>query len=318
MKNSIDLNLVGKRINNEKFCAYLKKTIQEQWRCRKDIYPSTVPVLFNRTDFDKLNDYDYLVSIHLKEKHVILFFTTDTYNKKLCILCDKLFNFYKVNIKCLAKVYYNSLFDCQILKNKSGEYVIYLNDCVCIYGESIKNMAFEYRNTNIEMFLQNHIIELPDKLFLLNKSYFRLGTSNLSLIKYLIKEYNSGLVFTPNNLPIISGTQKSNMFWLPLGEHTIDLQVDENEGTETLTLNSYNFKNIFKYAEITNKDLIDKIKTLENYSNGCIVEFRINNQNLIPVMVKQDKLYPNGLRVIEMVLYTITENIKLNEFNIDV
>ena len=308
---TIDLNLVGKQINNEKFCVYLKKTILDQWKCKRDIYPCTSPVLVNRTDFQKIKEYDYITSVYLKEKSVILFVTTDSYNKKLCILCDKLFNFYKIELKCSNVSYYGSLFDCQILRD-GDNYSIFINDCVSIFGEPIKNMSFEYRLANIELFVYNHIIEANPKISVLTKPYFRLNKP-IPFSKEIIG--SMGLVFIPNNLPVISGTQKSNLLWLPNGEHTVDLQVVEDNENNDLILNSYNFKNLFKYATISNEELITKIKELEDYQNGCIVEFNIKNKYLEPLMVKKDKLYPNGLRVIEIILYTITENIELSDFN---
>lgn len=309
---SLNLNIIGRQIKNEKFVAYLKKTIMDIWKCKKDIYPSTVPVLLNREDFDKFRKYDYFVTSYLKEKHVQLYFFNDFFNKPTAVLCDKLFNFYKINIGCVDEAYLGTLFDCQI-KLIDGTFFIYLNDCVCVNGNSIKNMQFEYRLTVIEEFLVKGLIFTEKDVILKQKPYYRFN--KLDEFVHDLSNYNicasAGLLFIPNKLPLICGTQKSNMYWLSDSQYTIDLSVCEVD--DYLILECYNLKKKMEYAKITNYEFIKKIKELDNYTNGCIVEFKILGKILEPTIVKTDKLYPNGLRIIEEVLYTINQNITIDE-----
>lgn len=312
---SLNLNNIGRQIKNDKFVAYLKKTIMDLWRCKNDIYPSTVPVLLNREDFDKFEKYEYFITSYLKEKHVQLYFLTDFYNKPMAVLCDKLFNFYRINIECVEEVYLGTLFDCQI-KFVEDTYFIYVNDCVCIHGNNIKNMAFEYRLIAVEKFLTSNILFTNHGIILKQKVHYKLNKIG-DFIKE-ITEYNldasTGLLFLPNKLPLICGMQKSNMVWIKDSQYTVDLTVLDQG--ESIILECYNLKKKMDYAKVTDKQLIAKIRELDNYSNNCIVEFKIVNKKLEPVMVKLDKLFPNGLRVIENVLYTINQEIKLEEIGI--
>lgn len=312
---SLDLNKVGRHVKNEKFCAHLKKTILELWRCKKDIYPSTVPVLLNRDDLYRFENYEYFITSYIKEKHIQLFFFRDYYNKNIAVICDKLFNFYKVTIECVEDVYLNTLFDCQI-KEINGDYLLYLNDCVCMHGNNIKNMSFEYRLSAVETFLNTNILLADQSILFKQKIFYKLRdvSDYIDEVTRFNLDASTGLLFVPNNLPLICGTQRSNLYWLQNNDYTIDLAVvEDQENTDSLLLECYNLKNKFKYAKVTGQTLINKIKALENYKPGCITEFKIVNKTLEPTMVKLDKIYPNGLRVIEMVLYTINENITIEE-----
>lgn len=309
---SLNLNTIGGQINNEKFTAYLKRTILDIWKCKKDIYPSTVPVLLNREDFDKFSKYEYFVTSYLKEKHVQVYFFNDFFNKPTAVICDKLFNFFKINVKCTDEVYLGTLFDCQI-KEFDGVYFLYINDCVCMNGNNIKNMVFEYRLGVIENFLNTNPLFTDPRVFFKQKIHYKLKYIGEYIEK--ITEYNLdssvGLLFIPNKLPLICGTQKSNMFWLTNSNYSIDLSVNEVE--DGLMLDCYNLKKRMNYAKVKSPELVQKIKNMENYSNDCIVEFKISNKTLEPTIVKLDKTYPNGLRVIETVLYTINQNITKEE-----
>lgn len=309
---SLNLNNIGRQIKNEKFLTYLKKTIMDLWRCKKDIYPSTVPVLLNREDFGKFNNYEYFVTSYLKEKHIQLYFFNDFFNKPTAVICDKLFNFYKINVECADELYLGTLFDCQI-KFTDNIYYIYINDCVCINGNSIKNMAFEYRLTIIENFINSPVLFSDENVFFKQKLYYKF--TKVSEFIDDIENYNldvyHGLLFIPNKLPLICGTQKSNMYWLKDSQYTIDLTVSEQDNC--IILECYNLKKKMDYAKVTDSELINKIKQLENYSNNCIVEFKILDKTIEPTIVKLDKLFPNGLRVIEAVLYTINQSITLDD-----
>lgn len=310
---SLDLSLVGRQIKNDNLISYLKKTILSLWKCRKDIYPSSVPVLLNREDIHKLIDYEYFVTSYLKEKHILLFFFTDLFNNRMAVICDKLFNFYKIRIECIADVYNNTLFSCQI-KQSDGKYFIFMNDCVCIHGDNIKNMAFEYRYTAIDNFINTNVLSFDTDFILKQKICYKF--KNIYDFITEISTYNldqsDGILFIPNKLPLMSGTQKSNMYWIKNNTHTIDLIAKENEDG-TILLECYNMKKKMDYAKIISSDIINEIKALEHYKSGAIIEFTIVGTTLKPTMVKLDKLFPNGLRVIEAVLYTINQNIQLDE-----
>lgn len=314
---SLNLYKIGTQIKNEKFINFLKKSILDLWRCKKDMYPSTVPVILNKESFERFTTYDYFVTSHLKHPHIQLFFLNDLFNKPITVICDKLFNFYKVKIDCIPNVYLKTLFDCQI-REIDGNFVIFINDCVAMNGNSIKNMAFEYRLSSIETFLNSCILETNNRILFQQKLFYKLKTVADFIEE--ITEYNldltGGLQFIPNKLPLICGTQKSNMYWLKNNDYTVDLTVEIEPDTEDLLLYCYNLKVKTLYARIHkehNPELINTITSLDNFTSGSIVEFKVNNKTLEPTIVKIDKSFPNGLRIIETVLYAIKQNITLED-----
>ena len=130
---------------------------------------------------------------------------------------------------------------------------------------------------------------------------------------------NDGLIFMPEMLPVISGTQYSMLKWKPENKHTFDFLIKENENNlEAFVFHMGSISPFAKIHENTEdgKEFISKTKELSEYKDGCIVECNFNNDknNFIPILVRTDKTHPNSLRTVERTLFNITENIQLQDF----
>ena len=309
MSSNVDISNLGKKVTNQKFAEFLKKKTMKLWNCTKDIFPSNSSVCLNREDFGKLKEYPYFVTYHTDDQSVMLFFTTDYFNNKVSFICDRKFNFYKIDINCYNdSVYLDSLFDCQLGVYQDGNYAIYVNDCVCLYGENLKNSFFDARLTNIDRFLSVDGICPPNNLYVFIKPFYKFED-----ISYFLKSLNvdmiNGINLIPNKIPLTAGSQKNNFYWVKKGNHRVDLLVKELDNC--VEIFCYNFRKPFKYA-IGDNNLKNIIKELPGYEDNCIVEFVIS-ETLFPLRVKNDKEYPCGLRIIESVLYSINEDIQLEE-----
>lgn len=309
MSSCVDICKIGKKVTSEKFSDFLKKKVLRMWNCNKDVFPSNTPVCITREDFGKLKEYPYFVSYHNNSQNVMLFFTTDYFNNKVCFLCNRKFEFFRIDLSCYNdSVYLDSLFDCQIEYYTEDLYTLFLNDCVYIYGENMKNSQFDARLTNIDRFLTVDGIRPPVNLGVIIKPFFKFEDI-FHFLNSLDRENIYGITLIPNKLPLSSGSQKNNFYWVNKGNHVVDLLVSEAENS--IEIFCYNFRKPFKYA-IGDKSLLEIVKNLPGYKNGCIIEFIIN-YTLFPVRVKPEKEFPCGLRVIESILYSINQDIKLDE-----
>ena len=140
---------------------------------------------------------------------------------------------------------------------------------------------------------------------------------------FLEKEYNTntinndGIIFMPESLPVISGTQYSMFKWKPLEHCTFDFLIKENDDN----LDAYVFhmgKSII-FAKIHNntpngKEFIEKTKKLSEYKNECILECSFKDINFVPLLIRTDKTHSNSLRTIERTLFNINEGITINDF----
>ena len=296
-------------IRNPKFKLFLKKKINYYYSYNKDLFPATIPILMSKDDIEKLENYEYMSTMVLDSKRVLLFFVTDYYGNNLSIICDRLFNFYCIDIDVLDIIYKGTLFDCEMISDN-----IYLNDIISYCGDKIRNTKFSDRLTSIDYFI--NISVKSSKFNLLTKPHFKMEDYPVFISEY--PDAKKGILFIPNTKFIFPGVQKSYLKWLPNEEQSIDLQVSlENED---IIIYTYNYRNKIKYAKISSevengKLLIDKIKNLEFFTDNCIVKFLIKDGNLLPSYVKTDKVFPNGLRIIELVLYTINQNLNMLTYN---
>ena len=129
-----------------------------------------------------------------------------------------------------------------------------------------------------------------------------------------------GIIFMPNKLGVVSGTQYSMFKWKSPDKHTFDFQLDKCDKGLVAKVFYHNklieFANILENTEPGAK-FISIVKNLENYKeNECIVEciFIKETQNFKPLFVRTDKNHPNSMRTIERTLFNINENIKISDF----
>lgn len=142
--------------------------------------------------------------------------------------------------------------------------------------------------------------------------------------EFLIEEYKNnekidGIVFMPNKLPVLTGTQFSLFKWKPADKHTVDFLIKTNG--KDLEAYVYHQQELSKFANILSsqpegKEFIDQFNKLEHKCNDCILEclFNKTSQNFTPVLIRTDKNYPNSLRTVERTLFNAEENITLDEF----
>lgn len=314
----------GQLIKNKSFISYLTRTINLHYgvKCNEGVFPGPQPVSIEKKDFSKLKDYKYFTSLKLDGYRFILYFIKDKNEKNQCIILNRALNFYNINIDAEDTIFNGTLLDGELVFNKeNNSWDYFIHDALLLCGNKINKLSHSIRLSDtqccVESFINNN-----SKVNTVNikvKDFYEFEDFNKFMTIYSKSNNNDGIIFMPENLPVISGTQYSMLKWKPQEKHTFDFLIKESEkGLNAFVFHMGNFK---EFA-IIHKDtpdgniFIEKTKVLRNYKNECILECSFNKEtnNFNPVLIRTDKTHPNSLRTIERTLFNITENIKLNDF----
>lgn len=312
----------GKQIKDKNFINYLTRYILINYNIRnsENIFPAPQPVSIEKKDFTKLKQYEYYTSIKLDGIRYIMLFIKDKNEDKKCIIVNRAFNFYIINMNIEDTIYNGTILDGEIIQ-KDNKYTFFIHDALILCGNKInkKNHSVRLEDTKccIDSFMimdENNTLDLKVKQFY-PFSEFSSFIENI----YNKSTDNDGIIFMPEKLPVISGTQYSMLKWKPKSKHTFDFMIQEVDlGFEAYVFHMGNLKLFANIHKNTEHGLlfIENTKKLDNYENGCIVEctFNKSTNNFCPILVRVDKTHPNSLRTIERTLFNINENIQISDF----
>ena len=315
----------GFLIKNKSFINYLTKTINLNYQIKGNdlTFPAPQPVSLERKDFEKLQKYQYSVSVKLDGIRFLLYFIRDKNERNQCILINRALNFYSVYLDVEQSMFNGTLLDGELIyNNQYNRWDFSVHDAIILSGNKVNKLPHSVRLTDTRLCLNTFVNYYNENnVFNIYVKYF-YSFENFEIFKKEVfdqSENNDGIIFMPENLPVISGTQYSMLKWKPEKKHTFDFLVKESDiGLEAYVFHMSNLKlfaNIHKKTT-EGKTFIDSCKELNNYKDECIVEctFDKNINNFNPILIRTDKTHPNSLRTIERTLFNINENIQLEEF----
>ena len=317
----------GQLIKNKPFISFLTRTINMAYNIKGDnSYPAPQPVSIEKKDFEKLKNFQYNVTLKLDGTRFLLFFMLDKHNNKQTILVNRALNFYNINIECDSNLFegQGTLLDGELLF-KNNKWTFSIHDGLYLCGNKIVRNTHFNRLSDIKCALELYVSNINSNTFYIETKLFYdfkdindfinniyLDPDNLKL--------SDGIILMPNKLPVVSGTQYSMFKWKPDDKHTFDFQINESENSD-MVVKVYHLNKLIDFANIKylteqGKEFIDKLKSLDNYSNDCIVEcyFNKDKQNFTPFLIRTDKTHPNSLRTIERTLFNIKEDISIDDF----
>lgn len=314
----------GILIKNKQFITYLTKSINLIYgvRGRDYVYPAPQPVSIEKKDFNKLEQYLYYTSLKLDGVRFLLYLIKDKNDKNQAILVNRALNFYIISLETDDIVYNGTLLDGELIFNKTSKtWEFSVHDALMLCGNKINKLQHSIRLSDTKYCLESFITYNNSSTFDIKvKEFYPFSEFNYFINEiYNKSENNDGIIFMPENLPVISGTQYSMLKWKPHDKHTFDFLIKENNnGMEAHVFHMGNislFANIHKNT-VDGDNFINLSKNLKNYKNECIIEcyFNKDKNNFIPFLVRTDKTHPNSLRTIERTLFNITENIQAVDF----
>lgn len=315
-------------IKNKQFINYVLKSINFNYNVKLNelIFPAPQPVSIEKKDLVKFKQYKYYVSLKLDGVRFLMYFIKDKNDKNQCIIINRALNFYNIYIDAEDTIYNGTLLDGEIIYNSEKKiWEFKIHDALILCGNKINKLTHSTRLNDTKCCIDSFVAKNKDNTLNINvKEFYEFEKFNNFIEVYNKSNNNDGIIFMPENLPVISGTQYSMLKWKPQNKHTFDFLIKESDiGQEAYVFHINNLKVFAKIHNNTEqgKKFIDKTKLLENYKNECIVEciFDKDTNNFDPILVRTDKSHPNSLRTIERTLFNINENIQIEDFmNIEI
>lgn len=311
---------LGVQITNKQFISYLTKSINFLYDIKAaDNFPAPLPVSIEKKNFEKLEKFEYNVSLKLDGTRFLMYFLKDKLGKNQCILANRALKFFSIQINCDANLYDGTLLDGELI-NIDSNWKFIIHDGLLLGGNKISKQPYSSRMFDTQCFVESFIFkDSPTQLEV--KKFYKF-TEIEQFINDVYNKYEGGcdgIIFMPEKLPVIAGTQYSMFKWKPHTKHTFDFMIceeDDNLIAKVYHLNKFEIFAKIHFNTEEGKKFIENTKQLENYNNECVVECSFDSvkNNFSPILVRTDKTHPNSLRTIERTLFNINENITLENF----
>lgn len=276
----------------------LVKFIKASWRLENsDLssprFPGPQPVSIERRHFPLLKAQPYLVCEKTDGvRHLLASFEDGVF------LVNRAFAFEKVNIR----VPKDTLLDGELVTTKSSRHLFMVYDAIRTKGEDMTQKPLTERLEAARKVVKG-IIKTANAPFEIRvKTMWPLGSPVPDLNSF---EYETdGLVFTPVNEPIRTGTHETMFKWKPRERITIDFCL--KNGEELFVQDKgVPYREAMLHLQNRRPDLRD----------GTIVECGYGDLGWFVEKIRTDKTHANNRRTYFRTLVNIREGIELEEFN---
>jgi hypothetical protein len=215
-------------------------------------------------------------------------------------LANRAFNVSKVQGVRIPK---DTLLDGELVRTRAGKTLFLIFDAVCIKGEDLKSLPLDKRLEKARGIVKGIIKTASASFEVRVKTMFPL--CDLGQMPPLDSfEYETdGLVFTPINEPIRTGTHETLFKWKPHDRITIDFEL--KLGTDLYVQDrGIPYKEGLLHIQNHRKDLPD----------GTIVECGYGKLGWFVEKVRTDKTYANNRRTYFNTCTNLRERILQSEF----
>lgn len=249
-------------------------------------FPGPQPISIERRHFPLLKSQQYLVcekSDGVRNMLVCFHFE----GKKYCLLVDRMFNYTFTTLS----VPIGTILDGELI---DGVFMVF--DAIMIKGQDVKQKPLTER-----LFLAKKLCSV----ILPTKGNVRLKVKQmLPLEKADEIEVIEGLIFTPVNEPVRTGTHETCFKWKPKHLNTIDFAVRPDGTITCLWIQN---ESIMPLTRVNAQG-----KDPKEYE-GKIVECEYGKNGWSVMKIRTDKDHPNNKRTYDRTLVNIRENIQLEE-----
>lgn len=266
-------------------------------------FPGPQPVSMERKDLCKLSQFPYMVAEKTDGMRFLMLI-----EKGQRYLIDRAFRVYLTDTE--EKSNKLSILDGELVQETDGTWAYYAHDAVVIEGTSIITRNLTERLARIYEFVSTLESVKAKKMVPFEKlEEFLAEQVSLAAIHAV-----DGLILTPIDKPVESGTQYSLFKWKTADQQTMDFLVIPKSRRYELWV--YDKNELIKYATYSTKT--GKGRVFEKHvctipQQGSVIECKYYEGNYIPLKARPDKSRPNSLRTIEKTLIGIQENITVDD-----
>lgn len=283
------------------------------WGTNKSFFPGPQPCSIERKNFGTIKQGSYVVCEKTNgTRHVCV--CTMFEGKKMCVLVTRNQDMYLVPINILRPMFEGTILDGELVKTNGPEsqwlYMVY--DCLMTEGVSCTQKSLLDRLKVAEVFVSGIMKMKKDPLLFKMKTFWALKDfegfqKTLDTFPYS----TDGIVLTPVNEPIRSGTHETMFKWKPKDSNTIDFLFQRRDSTKW---GMY----VQEKGRIYFESELENAKLLEGTGEGSIVECQYVHWETPrwwrPLNIRTDKTHPNNRRTFYRTIVNISEDIKLDEF----
>jgi len=275
--------------------------IHTSWGTR-DYFPGPQPISIERSHFPLLKKNKYVVCEKSDGvRHLLVSFMFG--DKKMCVLVNRMFTITLVPLNLPKVAYQGTILDGELVGT-----IFLVYDAVVVSGTNVKDLNLIERLQSAEKIPTGIMRVKTDPISLKMKTFCSLKEYDY----HTVVSDTDGLIFTPVNEPVKTGTHETMFKWKPRDKNTIDFKCKKWEQQNKWGLYVLEKGNLIFESELS------MAKTPEWITEDCIVECQYMCDEeprwWKPLNIRTDKTHPNNRRTFYRTLVNIRENIKIKEF----
>lgn len=257
-------------------------------------FPGPQPVSIERRHFKMLNKQPYFVCEKTDGiRHLLISCSEGVF------LVNRAFQIEKIKIRVPS----DTLLDGEVVMTKTGKRLFVVHDAVRIKGEDVKDETLDKRIHKASAVVKTIIKTTQAPIEIRVKTMWPLDKISEMPGLDLFEYETDGLVLTPVNEPVRTGTHETMFKWKPRERITIDFSL--MKGVDLFVQER---GEPYKEAEL---HLHNRRSDL---SDGTIVECGYGEVGWFVEKVRTDKTHANNRRTYFRTIINIRENIQFEEF----
>jgi len=290
---------------------YTLDFMEHHWNTKgKGIFPGSQPISIEYRHFDILKSSPYVVCEKTDGvRFMMLVFMFD--NKKKTIFVNRALEMFDCPLNFRKLVY-----DGTIVEGEMYGDTFMMYDMLMSCGKIIGDQDFLTRLDHMEKFKKMLMSLKYDPVKLALKTFHLMSDFEEFMDKYLptVQQEIDGLIFTPINDTVKTGTHETMFKWKPRDKNTIDFQLKRRGDVWRLHVQERG-KLVFE-SEL--RDEWVPLKAREWLKEDAIIECQYMFQDSPmwwkPVALRSDKTFPNSRRTFYRTLVNIREDIAMVDF----
>lgn len=269
------------------------------------IFPASQPVSIERRHFPILKSNDYVVCEKTDGERVLVVALTFQ-NRRVCALVNRAFKVTDVSsINLRPSAYRGTILDAELCDD--GRIMVF--DGLVLDANPIGHLDFLQRLDALEKFVRSVVVMRFDKHRLVLKTFHAACDLDVFADEYLptLTEKIDGLIFTPVNCPVVTGTHETCFKWKPRDANTIDFKLTRGKTDGRWRLNTQEKgRDVF----VCHPEACEPW-----FEEGIIAECElVRDDGWRAIKPRSDKHHANSRRTYYRTLVNLKENITIEEF----
>ena len=314
MENAIFADRPGLRVVSVDIKKRILRALYEWWNHHtRDSFPGPQPGSIEREHFAKLKENPYWVCAKTDGMRFVMqcVCVEDT---RYCVFIDRKNDMYLMDIQTTPDAFLGTVLDGELVKNhETNQYDFLVYDSIIACGEDTTHLMHSERMRKAQSIVSYITVSDRHNMHVRIKPSVRLDSFSEYKKHMLptIPHTHDGLIFTPENNPVSTGTNFDMFKWKPREKNTVDFWVEQN----------FKHKNKFivklckgKYMICLHDHYVHIPQSMREDLPGIVECMYTGRNNWSALLMRSDKVYPNSVFTMTKTLLNIQENIQIEEF----